>query len=245
MSMRLKIYERSVLFQSASVIRTAELCTLCTVLYIFRFLYFEEEKKINAKTVIPTLHAAKKYFVKELVQICETFLKSNKNEENVCVVMNNASMYSMPDLISDCMQFVFSNESVARKVFKSGGFHDLDKEVLLKLVESDELPLDEYFIYQTLKDWAKSKCKKNGEENPNGEKIREMLGNIIDEIRFPTMSLEKFWKEIASDELLTDKEQIQISRAIATKSFENVRFKSTERKKRASKTMKVTNINFK
>lgn len=54
---------------------------------------------------------------------------------------------------------------------------------------------------------AKYNCMKEGKGSPNSNKIRQILGNLIFEVRFPAMSLEKFWTEIAYHDILSDEEK--------------------------------------
>ncbi|XP_052694048.1 BTB/POZ domain-containing protein 6-like [Crassostrea angulata] len=197
---------------------------------LLKFLYFEDHG-IDDTTVITTLYAAEKYAVTELVGICQSFLESKIAADNVCVIMENARMFNMADLLTKCKDFIFVTGYVASRVFESDSFLDLKREILLSLVESDELPLEENFIYQSLIRWAKHKCVKEGKENPNLTDIRKMLANTIFEVRFPTMSLETFWKDMASDEILTPDEKVHISQVIVGKTNQNTVFKSTVRKR--------------
>lgn len=194
-------------------------------------MYFEDHG-IDESNVMGTLYAAEKYAVTELFGICQSFLESNMTEDNVCVFMENARMFNMAELLTRCKKFIcFGIESVARKIFESDGFLDLRKESLSSLVESDDLSLDECFIYQSITRWAKHNCMKEGNNSPNSTEIRQMLGNLIFEIRFPTMSLENFWTEMASDEILSNEEKVHISKVIVGKTVDHVVFRSTERKR--------------
>lgn len=196
----------------------------------FRFMYFEDNG-IDESNVISVLYAAEKYAVSELVGVCKSFLESYITEDNVCVIMENARMFNIAELLTKCKNFIFGTESVAKRVFKSGGFLELRRETLLSLVESDELPLDEYFIYQSITRWAKHNCVMEGKISLNTREIREMLGNIIFEVRFLNLSLKQYWKNIATDEILTDEEKIHVLKVIVGKSTETGVFKSSERKR--------------
>lgn len=200
------------------------------VVTIFRFLYFEDHE-LDESNVISTLYAAEKYEVTELVGICQYFLESKMTEDNVCVIMENARMFNMDQLLTKCKNFIFGVESISRKVFESDGFLDLRKESLSSLIESDELLLDEYFIYESMIRWAKNNCMKEGKCTPHSPEIRQMLGNLIFEVRFAAMSLEKFWTEIASHDILSNEEKVDISKVIVGKTVSRVVFKSTERKR--------------
>lgn len=193
-------------------------------------MYFEDHG-IDETTVITTLYAAEKYAVTELVGICQYFLESEMAVDNVCAILENARMFNMADLLTKCKDFIFDTGYVARRVFESDSFLDLKREILLSLVESDELPLEENFIYQSLTRWAKYNCIKEGKENPNFTDIRKMLGNTISEVRFPTLSLETFWKDMASDKILSADEKVHISQVIVGETVQDVFFKSTERTK--------------
>lgn len=201
------------------------------VTYFFHsFLYFEDQR-LDESNVISIIYAAEKYAVTELVGICQSFLESKMTEDNVCVIMENARMFNMDQLLTKCKNFIFGVESIARKVFESDGFLDLRKESLSSLVESDELPLVEYFIYQSIIRWAKHNYMKEGKGNPNSTEIRQMLGSLIFEVRFPVMSREDFWTDITSDEILSNEEKVHISKVIVGKTVSRVVFRSTERKR--------------
>lgn len=196
----------------------------------FRFLYFEDNG-IDESNVISVLYAGEKYAVSELVEVCKSFLESNITEDSVCYIMENARMFNIAELLTNCKNFIFCTESFAKRVFESCGFLELRREILLSLVESDELPLDEYFIYQSLTRWAKYNCVQEGKSSLNTRGIREMLGNIIFEVRFVNLSLEEFWKNIASDKILTDEEKIHVFKVIVEKTTEKGVLKYSERKR--------------
>lgn len=191
-------------------------------------MYFEDNG-IAEFNVIRTLYAAEKYAVSELVDICQSFLETNMREDNVCVIIENARLFNISGLLKKCYNFIFGLGPVARKVFESNSFLDLKKESLSSFVKSDDLSLDKYFIYHSITRWAKHNCVKEGKNKPTVKQIRDMLGNLIFEVRFPTMSLEDFWKKLSSDEILSEKEKTHISKVIVGKTVEDVLFKSTDR----------------
>lgn len=166
---------------------------------LLRFMYFEA-KEMNEHSVIGTLYAADKYDVTDLVEICRSFLESNIKEDTVCVIMENAKMFNMADLYSKCKTFIFNCSDTT--VFDSPGFLDLGKECLKGIIESDDLPLDETLIYQSLIRWARHHCEREHLDKSDPKQLRSMLGDLLYEIRFPAMSLEVFWKHVVIDEVL-------------------------------------------
>ena len=108
----------------------------------------------------------------------------------------------------------------AIKIFESSAFLQCNRECLQIIISSDELPLDEKFIYASLLRWAKHKCTLENIYITDSTEIRKMLGLLIYEIRFPLMSQETFCK-VEHDNLLSPEEKIQIMQLLAGKNVEN------------------------
>ena len=195
---------------------------------IFRFLYYEDGD-VSSTTVIGTLYTAEKYAVTDLVNLCRSFLETNITEETVCDIMENARIFNMTDLLTKCVHFIYQSSSCARKVFESSGFLQCSRECLIPLVKADELPLREEVVYKSLIRWAKHNCNKEGNDVEDSTSIRTMLGNLIFHVRFPVMSLDTFWKDVAENDILSDTEKVQISRLISGKSVKVTDFNSNVR----------------
>lgn len=195
---------------------------------LLKFMYFEA-KIINENNVIGALYAAEKYGVSDLVDICRSYLESNIGESTVCVIMENARIFNMADLLSKCINFIFHCECASKRIFSSPGFLDLSRKCLKALVESDDLILDETFIYRSLIRWARYNCEKEQKDNADLKQLREIMGDLIYDIRFPTMSLEKFWKDIVPDGVLLSEEKIQISEQIIGRCVQNPVFNTSYR----------------
>ena len=179
---------------------------------------YYEDGDVSSTTVIGTLYTAEKYAVTDLVNLCRSFLATNITEETVCDIMENARIFNMTDLLTKCVHFIYQLSSCARKVFESSGFLQCSRECLIPLVKADELPLREKIVYQSLIRWAKHNCNKEDSDVEDSTSIRTMLGNLIIHVRFPLMSLDTFWKDVAENDVLSDTEKVQISRFISGKS---------------------------
>ena len=191
---------------------------------------YYEHGDVSSTTVIGTLYTAEKYAVTDLVNLCRSFLETTITEETVCDVMQNARIFNMTDLLTKCMDFIFQSQSCARKVFESSGFLQCSRECLVHLVKADELPLKEDIIYKSLIRWAEHNCKKEGNDVEDSAAIRTMLGKLIFHVRFPLMSFETFWKDVAENDILSETEKVQISRLIAGKTVKVSDFNSNVRK---------------
>nr|XP_022307251.1 BTB/POZ domain-containing protein 6-like isoform X1 [Crassostrea virginica] len=203
---------------------------------LLRFLYYENGE-VTSTTVTGTLYAAEKYAVKELVSLCRSYLESNINEETVCAILENSRIFSMTNLFSKCMTFIFRSKSCAEKVFESQGFLQCSRECLEFLIKDDKLPLPEEMIYKSLIRWAEHNCAREETVIENSTDMRNTLGSLILHVRFPLMSLETFWKVAGETEILSDKEKNQISRLIVGYSVKDTSFITTPR--RTSKPVKM------
>ena len=65
--------------------------------------------------------------------------------------------------------------------------------------------------------WAKNQCQKL-KKSPSGENIREVLGNNLYLIRFPTMSPSEFAGVVVNQHILTDSEAFQVFRHLNSES---------------------------
>ena len=192
---------------------------------------YYENGEVTSTTVTGTLYAAEKYAVKELVSLCRSYLESNINEETVCAILENSRIFSMTNLFSKCMTFIFRSKSCAEKVFESQGFLQCSRECLEFLIKDDKLPLPEEMIYKSLIRWAEHNCARQETVNENSEDMRKTLGNLISHVRFPLMSLETFWTVAGKIEILSDKEKIQIFRLIVGYSVKDTSFICTPRRR--------------
>ena len=118
------------------------------------------EKISDYHPVIDALYAAEKYAVNDLVDLCRVFLESNKSEETVCDIMENARFFNTTDLHAKCLKFIFQSPCYARNVFKSPEFIRCSRDGIESLMKDDKLPLEEKIIDQSLKRWAENRCKK-------------------------------------------------------------------------------------
>ncbi|XP_053373261.1 BTB/POZ domain-containing protein 6-like [Mercenaria mercenaria] len=197
---------------------------------LLRFIY-TEDSTINEENAMSLLYSAKKYEISRLTEKCKDYLNTQLSIDNVCVILHHAHTFDESELEQKCLKFIFANGD---NVLKSDGFFSLPKEILQKIIESDNLNADELNIYDTCKRWAveqqKQKCKK--QEYPETE-LRKELGELVYSIRFPTMSFETFAKHVAVEDILTPEEKVSVFQSLAgvdTKTLLH-RFRNTKRKR--------------
>ncbi|XP_053373266.1 BTB/POZ domain-containing protein 6-like [Mercenaria mercenaria] len=206
---------------------------------LLRFIY-TEDCTVNEDNNMPLLYSAKKYETNRLAEKCKDYLNTQLSMDNVCVILQHAHKFDESELGEKCLEFIFEN---GENVLKSDGFASLPKEVLQKIIESDNLDADELSIYDACKRWAveqqQQKCKK--QECPETE-LRNELGELVYSVRFPTMSFETFAKHVAVEDILTSDEKVCVFQSLAgvdTKT-QMYQFHNTKRKRVQKQHLKLS-----
>ena len=90
-------------------------------------------------------------------------------------------------IVEKSMKIISKN---CEKIFKSDDFLNLDEEILISILKSSEIDIDEISIFNGILRWAKNEQKKNQ------KLLSEILKNLILLIRLPLISSEDLIKII-------------------------------------------------
>ena len=113
-------------------------------------------------------------------------------------VLSEVRRFSEARLVSQCWLVV---DEQANEVVKSQPFATLDRELLFEVVERDSLVVTEVDLFQAVNRWAVEECHRRGLDGSGKEK-REVLGPVLELIRFPLMTMKEFAGVVLSTELL-------------------------------------------
>ena len=166
-------------------------------LELLRYVYCDEAE-LTGSNVMQVLYLAKKFFVPALVMKCTEFLEQNLDATNVLAVLPEAKRFSEARLVSQCWLVV---DEQASEAVKSQSFATLDRELLSEVVERDSLVVTEVDLFQAVNRWAVKECHRRGLEGSGKEK-REVLGPILELIRFPLMTEKEFAGVVLVSKLL-------------------------------------------
>jgi len=181
----------------------------------FRFMY-TLEADIKAESVMAVLYAAKKYDVQPLVDRCSAFLKEGLDVENVCEILEQAVTFSEEQLVDECISCIKKN---AADVVKTDGLLGVSQPVLKIIVEKGFVEIDPLECYEISKKWTLKHLNEGNVEDLDPEKARELLGDVLNVIRFRDMQLYTFIKFVAPENILPDSTKISIIIEISEKSF--------------------------
>lgn len=188
-----------------------------------------EEISINEDNVTHILYAARKYGISKVTKECRSFLEKNINPDNVCVIAENAHIFDEEELFKMCLDYIIKH---AFESIHSEAFTQLCQSCVTKIIERDDLPLDEDHILECMTHWAKKQCSRQSlavtEENQ-----RAALGDLFYLIRFPIMNLTYFADNVAKNsKLLTEIEKINLYTYMAgtNKELSDIKFVTKRRK---------------
>src|SRR6218665_3198232 len=154
------------------------------------------------------MYAAKKYLLPKLSKACGVLLQTSVKFENVCYLLDQSILFSEEHLRDDCLTFISSNSS---EIFKTEGFLDSSRQALGAILKIERVRSKESVLCQSTENWAKHQLRVHKSiENPSDEEIRETLGSLLYDIRFPTMDPEKFADLVGKRAVLTDKDKSSI-----------------------------------
>jgi len=113
-----------------------------------------------------------------------------------------------------CLDFISNNAEV---VFNSDSFVNISHEVLEIVVSLEALATTEKHVFESCVRWARYQLLESGNKDPSDKEIREKLGSVLYEIRFPTMTAEEFAGLTAHSKILTGDEKHDVYVYIVTK----------------------------
>jgi len=138
------------------------------------------------------------------VSVCLEVLETSISADAVCTILQQMVLFGEDKLKRKCLNFV---SYTAALVFNSEGFKGVSRDVLKMIVSLKTLTTTEKHIFQSCVRWAKHQLLELGNKDPSDEEIREKLGDVLYEIRFPTMTSEEFAALTAHSKILTADEK--------------------------------------
>ena len=178
-----------------------------------RYIY-TDTADLKGSTVLKCLNAGKKYCIDGFVQACSTYLETSISVENVLTIYEQACLFDMPDLQERCMRFI---ADYAEQVLKSEELLTISNKTLVTLLDRDDLNAEEKSAFEAAVKWAKLQLTKTGKDESQ-DNIRQCLGDAFYSIRLPIMPIEDFAEAVSPSHLLSEKEEVELYRHIATAS---------------------------
>ena len=152
------------------------------------------------------LHAAKKYQLAILVKRCVDFLDNELKASNACTILDHCQFFGENDLSKKCLDIIERN---TKEALASDDFMSISSETLGVILDSAHLAMKEIKIFEKAFKWASKRTNKT-------LNARAALGHNLFKIRFPLMTHQEFTESICTKDVLTESEQLQIFKYLAS-----------------------------
>lgn len=190
-----------------------------------RYIYCDEIK-VESDNVMSTLYAAKKYLVPHLAKACVRFLETRLSANNACLLLSQGRLFEEQELTQRCWEVI---DAQAEEALKSEGFTEMDINTLKAVMSRETLNAKEISVFNACCSWAESECRRK-EIQSNAANKRLVLGEALNLIRFPAMTLQEYADGPAQSNILTLEESHKIFIHFSAKKRPEITFPILRRK---------------
>lgn len=120
---------------------------------------------------------------------CTQFLVEALSIENVCQSYRLAILHNCDDLLEICEREIKSN---FKEVLTTNGFKNYNRGMLSKVLQLVPANYEATEVFEACISWAEHVCAESNLEAKNTEHLRRVLGDILCQISFKTMTFEEF-----------------------------------------------------
>lgn len=181
-------------------------CDYHNMLEFLRYIYYDEVN-LTLENAIGVMHIARKFLVPSLVKLCAAVLQNSVNSNKVFELLAQARKYNARSLERRCWDMVDKN---INQCIQSDGVRYIDRETLLCLLKRESLVVDEFEVFKAAWRWAEARGSRDRNVSFDGHLAREILGDALYHIRFPTMTREQFTECVVPSGILSDRESIKL-----------------------------------
>ena len=160
---------------------------------------YTDEVSLNWKNVFPLLNLAKCYLIVSLEKRCARFIEESVTKDNVLIALQQSLVFDAKAAVMSCLEII---SRMASEVAKQESFLTLNLAAIKAILELDTIKIEEIDLFFAVDRWCESQLIKEGKET-SPEMKREILGDAVFLIRFPTMSLTDFAKHCSKSGMLT------------------------------------------
>lgn len=152
--------------------------------------FYVETVDLSVENIEEILDLSKQSLVDDFIETCESFLMKTVAElNNVCWCYRLAILYDNKQLRNHCEELISENTT---NVLTSSDFIECDREVLLNILKMDTINCKETEIFNACIKWARAACKHKNLDDTDVKNLRTVLGDVVYQIRFASMSMEEF-----------------------------------------------------
>ena len=177
---------------------------------------------ITTDNIVNLAYLSDKYLVHSLKDQCiKHVCKRMLRRDNAIRLagLYNADKYVIPEIRNATMAYI---QAFASKIFEEDiKYDEMTRDTLEQIVEKDFLNCDEYVLYASCYEWAENQCKGRGQP-VQPKDIAEELGDLLQLIRFPTMSSTEF-ANVSRHGVLSSEDEQKLRQCIRQKELRSLK----------------------
>eukprot|EP00112_Aurelia_sp_Birch-Aquarium-sp1_P026426 Seg937.3 transcript_id=Seg937.3/GoldUCD/mRNA.D3Y31 product="BTB/POZ domain-containing protein 2" protein_id=Seg937.3/GoldUCD/D3Y31 len=172
----------------------------------FLSFVYTEDLSLSWDNLFPIAYLAKKYYIPSLTDECCKFLLDSLTVENVLKVLSQCVLVDEKEMANQCLKLVRVR---IRELVRTEEFLKLDLQSLKCILALNTLDIKELDGFLAVDKWCVHQLEQQGKEvTPEGK--RELLGNVIDLIRFPTLSIKELTNNCLPSGLITKDQFVDV-----------------------------------
>ena len=141
------------------------------------------------------------------------------------MILTQARLFDEPKLAALSLETIDRN---SKEASAAEGFADIDLDTLRVVLESDTLGIRKCKLFNAVCRWAEAECVRQNLP-ANIENCRQALGQALELIRFPLMTVEEFAMGAAQSGILNDREVVELFLHFTVNPKPEVKFLDTPR----------------
>ena len=161
--------------------------------------------------MMPIIHASEKYIIPGLSKVCMDYLEETIHT-NACICYDHSLLYGDKDLATRCLILIKSKTSA----WRSQTLVYVRQSTLSTILDSDEFVVSELDVFKACDEWARYQVKK-ADQKVNGKSKRNVLGDCVTKIRFPTMTAEELGTHVSPKGILLPEEELALFKYVSNK----------------------------
>lgn len=154
----------------------------------FLQFFYLNKVKLSDENIDGVIFLAKDSLVPEFYNECTQFLVEALSIENVCQSYRLAILHNCDDLLEICEREIESN---FKEVLTTNGFKNYSRGMLSKVLKLVPANYEATKVFEACISWAEHVCAESNLEAKNTEHLRRVLGDILCQISFGTMTFEE------------------------------------------------------
>ena len=157
------------------------------------------------------------------MQLCVEYLEANADASNACLLLNHSRIFEETELMQRCLCVI---DTRTEEALQADSFSEIDHQTLKQILARNSLGAKETVVFAAATRWAEAECARQGRD-VNPEQCREVLGDALYLVRFPTMSRNEFADGAVQSGLLNKQEITDVSLFLNSDNKPKVQFPAT------------------